>query len=259
MHSGAKTVADAGTPISEQEPDGDGSLFVTLTPPLIQLPATMSDLALYLQDSLVRSRRGSKNRAMTDPKGHFDDPGKARNVLEKANKSTSNLTVPAPSRPLSTYSVTSTSRPSTSHSRRDSGSGTHLSAQSTPVLEIDAERNRWLEQPDPPIAVQGITPQWPSPPSPVTPNRPPSPPLKINPALIPGIKRLAYAIKSFYPSEYAPGSSQPPTGEGNGKPHSKSLFEKVKSRTSHAISRGRERDSNIERFELVTPWRSPGL
>jgi hypothetical protein len=92
-HSGQRTVADAGTPVSEQEPDGDGSLFVTLPPPLMTLPATMSDLALYLQDSLVRSRRGSKHRAMTDPKGRSEDSGKTRHVLEKANKSATNLAV----------------------------------------------------------------------------------------------------------------------------------------------------------------------
>jgi len=259
MHSGSK-VADAGTPISEQEPDRDDSLFVTLPPPLMELPATMSDLALYLQDSLVRSRRGSKNRAMTDPKGHLEDPGKTRNLLEKANKSTTNLAVPVPGRPLSTYSVTSTSRPSTSHSRIDSSSRTHLSAQCSPAPETYVEPGRGSEQPDPPILVQRTTPQESSPPSPVTPNASPTAPLKINPALIPGIKRLAYAIKSFYPSEYTP---QPPTGESNDKPQSKSLFEKVKSKTSHAggafISRGKKRDSNMERFELVTPWRSPAL
>ena len=263
MHLSSKVLAEAGTPVSEQEPDGDGSMFVTLPPPLIELPATMSDLALYLQDSLVRSRRGSKHRAMTEPKGHSEDPGKTRNVLEKANKSATNLVVPASSRPLSTQSVTSHSRPSTSHSRKDSAS---TSAQRTPTPEIGVERGRGTEQRDLPIPAQEVTPERSSPPSPVTPNPSPSPPLQINPALIPGIKRLATAIKSFYPGEYTPGSTQPSTGEGNGKPPSKSIFEKVKSKTSHAsgalkasISRDKKRDSNNERFDLVTPWRSPGL
>ena len=260
MHLSPKAVAEAGTPVSEQEPDGDGSMFVSLPPPLIELPATMSDLALYLQDSLVLSRRGTKHRAMTDPKGHLEDPGKTRNVLEKANKSATNLAVPAPSRPLSTQSVTSHT---TSHSRPDSAP---TSAQCTPTLEIGVERGRRSEQRDLPIPAQEVTPEGSSPPSPVTPNSSPSPPLQINPALIPGIKRLATAIKTFYPGEYTPASSQPSTGEGNGKPHSKSLFEKVKSKTSHAsgalkasISRDKKRDSNNERFDLVTPWRSPGL
>ncbi len=267
MHSSSQTVADAGTPICEQEPDGDGSFFVTLPPPLVELPATISNLALYLQDSLVRSRRGSKHRAMTDPKGHSEDPGKTRHVLEKANKSATNLAVIAPSRPLSTYSVTSACRPSTSHSRIESASGTHLSVQFTPMVEVDAEHGKGSvasEQWDAPISAQVITPQEPSPPSPVNSNHSPSPPTQINPALVPGIKRLATAIKTFYPDEYIPGSSQPSTGEGGGKPHSRSLFEKMKSKTSYTsgalkIGRDKKRDSNMERYELVSPWRAPGL
>ena len=266
MHSSSNAVGDAGTPICEQEPDGDGSLFITLPPPLVELPATMSDLALYLQDSLVRSRRGSKHRAMTDPKGRSEDPGKARNVLEKANKSTTNLAVLAPSRPLSTCSAASVSRPSTSHSRMESASGTHLSVQCTPTLEGDVEIGRGSvasEQRDAPISAQIITPQEPLPPSPVTSNHSPSLQTQINPALIPGIKRLAQAIKTFYPDEYTPGSSQPSTGDGGGKPHSKSLFSRMKNKTSYAsgalIGRSKERDSNNERFDLVTPWRAPAL
>lgn len=265
MHLSSNSVADAGTPVCEQDPDGDGSMFITLPPPFMELPATMSDLALYLQDSLVRSRRGSKHRAMTDPKGRSEDPGKTRNVLEKANKSATNLAVIAPSRPLSTCSAASTSRPSTSHSRLESASGTHLSVHCTPSLEADVERGRGFlasEQRDAPISPQVITPQESSTPSPVTPNHSPTPLPQINPALIPGIKRLASAIKAFYPDESISGASQPSTGEGSGKPHSKSFFERMKNKTSHAggalktsISRGRERDSNMERFELVSPWR----
>ena len=121
-------------------------------------------------------------------------------------------------------------------------------------------------EPREPILTQEITAQGPSPPSPVTPNPSPDHPRQIYPAHIPGIKRLAYAIESFYPNEYTAGPSQPSTGEGSGEPHSKSLFEKLKRRTSHGggvlktpIARGRERDSNTELFNLITPWRSPGL
>ena len=269
MHLSSNSVADAGTPVCEQNPDGDGSLFITLPPPFVELPATMSDLALYLQDSLVRSRRGSKHRAMTDPKGRSEDPGKTRNVLEKANKSATNLAVIAPSRPLSTCSATSTSRPSTSHSRIESATGTHLAVQRTPSLEVEVERGRGSvasEQRDAPISPQVITPQESSTPSPVTSNHSPPPQPQINPALIPGIKRLASAIKTFYPDEHTPVASQPPTEEGSGKPHQKSFLERMKNKTSHAggalktsIVRGRARDSNMERFELVSPWRAPGL
>ena len=263
LHSSRKAVADAGTPISEQEPDGDGSLFITLPPPFVELPATLSDLALYLQDSLVRSRRSGKRRAMTDPKGHSEDPGKTRHVLEKANKSTTNLAVPAPSRPLSMYSATSTSRPSTSHSRVDSASGTHLSPQCTPSVEADVERGKGFAAWDQPFSPPVITPQERSAPSPVPPNPSPSPPPQINLAQIPGIKRLARAIKAFYPDESTLGSSHLSTGEGSSKPHSKGIFGKMKSKTSQAsgafIGRVKKRESNLERCDLVTPWRAPGL
>ena len=264
MHSGPQSPAGAGTPVNEQDPNGDGSLFVTLPPPFVVLPATLSDLALYLQDSLVLSRRGGKRRAMTDPKGQSEDAGRARNVLEKANKSTTNLPVPPPSRPLSMYSASSASRPSTSHSRMDSPSGTHLS----PTFEVDVERGRGFvgsEQRDPSFSTQVVTPQIPSPPSPITPNPSPSPPPQINPSQIPGIKRLAHAVKSFYPDEDTPSSSHPSTGEGSSKPP-KNFFFGRKNKTNHAsgamktsMGRGKEHDSNIERFELISPWRAPGL
>ena len=129
-----------------------------------------------------------------------------------------------------------------------------------------AAGSRGPELRDPPILTQEITPQEPSPPSPVTPNPSSSHAEQIDPAHIPGIKRLAYAILLFYPNEYTTGPSQPSTGEGSGNPHSKSLFEKLKRRTSHAsgalktpITRGREGDSNTELFNLIIPWRSPGL
>jgi hypothetical protein len=275
MSSGPTMVADAGTPIREQEPDGDSSMFVALPPPFVELPVTLSNLALYLQDNLVLSRRGGKHRATTDPKGQAEDPGKTRNVLEKANKSTTNLTVPAPTRPLSIYSAGSISRPSTSHSYTDSSSGT----QHTPTFEADVERGRGFpmpEQQDPPFsALPPPPPPTPtpesSPPSPVISNRSSSPLLPINPAQIPGIKRLSSAIKAFYPDEYAHGSSHPATEVGGGgnsssKPQSKGFFGMMKNKTSYAsgalkssIGRGRERDSNMERFELVSPYREPGL
>ena len=262
----SKAVADAGTPVHEQDPDGDGSMFVTLPPPLVELPATMSDVALYLQDSLVRSRRGGKWRTMADPNGYFEDPGKSRNVMEKATTRTTNSAVPAPSGFLSTLSIISDTRPSTSRSRMGSTSVAQLWAMDGTTIVGSAASGRGPEPRDPLILTQEITAQGPSPPSPVTPNPSPSHPREIDPAHIPGIKRLAYAIESFYPNEYTTGSSQPSTGEGSGKPHSKSLFEKLKRRTNHGggvlktpITRGRERDSNTELFNLITPRRSPGL
>ena len=119
-------MADARTHVREQDPDGDGSTFVTLPPPLVELPATMSDVALYLQDSLVRSRSGGKWSAMADPNSYFEDPGKSRNVIEKANKRTINSAVPAPSGFLSTLSIISDTRPSTSRSRMCSTSVAQL-------------------------------------------------------------------------------------------------------------------------------------
>ena len=264
--SGPKSVAEAGTPVCEQDPNGDGSLFVTLPPPFIELPATLNELALYLQNSLVLSRRpGKRSRAMTDPKRQSEDSGRTRNVLEKASKSTTNLAVPPPSRPLSMYSASSASRPSTSHSRMDSPSGTHLS----PMSELDVERGRGFighEQRDPSFSTQVFTPQVSSPPSPVTPNPPPSPPPQIKPSQIPGIKRLAYAIKSFYPDEDPLGSYHLSTGEGTSKPPKNFFFGRMKSKTSHTsgpskppIGRGRERDPNLDTFGLISPWRAPAL
>jgi len=51
MHLGSKVVADAGTPVSEQEPDGDGSLFVTLG-----ATCPMSDLLV------CRANQGKRGR-----------------------------------------------------------------------------------------------------------------------------------------------------------------------------------------------------
>ena len=262
----SKAVEDAGTPVREQEPDGDGSSFVTLPPPLVELPVTMSDVALHLQASLVRSRRGGNRRAMEDPNGYFEDPGKSRNVIEKANIRTTILAVPAPSGSLSTLSIISDARPSTSRSRMGSTSVAQLWAMDGTRTVGSAANDRGPETRDPPILTQEITPQGPSPLSPVTPNPSPSHPRQIDPAHIPGIKRLAYAIEWCYPNEYTTGSSRPSTGEGSDKPHSRSLFEKLKRRTSHAsgalktpITRGRESYSNMEWFELITPRRSPGL
>lgn len=47
----------AGTPVPEQEPDGDDSMFVTLPPPFIELPVKLSDVAMYLHECLVMSRK----------------------------------------------------------------------------------------------------------------------------------------------------------------------------------------------------------
>ena len=113
-------MADAVAPVRERDPDGDGSSLVALPPPLVGLPATMSDLALYLQDSLVHSRRGGKWRSMVDLNGYIEDPGKSRDVIERTNKRTTNSAVPAPSGSLSTLSIISNARPSTSRSRMGS-------------------------------------------------------------------------------------------------------------------------------------------
>ena len=266
LRSSSKTAVDAGTPVNEQDPSGDGSLFITLPPPFLELPAPLSDLALYLQDSLVLSRNGGKYRAMTDPKGLFEDPRKTRHILEKAHKSATNLTVPPPSRPLSMYSASSASRPSTSHSRMDSPSGTHLSQSHTPTFEAEVERGRGsmtLEQGGPPFTAPMTTPQESSPPSPVKPNPSPIPPPQINATQIPGVKRLASAVKSFYPDEYTLGSSHAPTAEGSSKPQPKGFFGRIKSNASGPLRC--PRDSNEERSVLVSPWRErvagppPGL
>jgi len=228
---GSNMAADAGTPIREQDPNGDDTLFITLPPPFLELPAPLSSLALYLQDSLVLSRNGGKYRATTDPKGLFEDPRRTRHVLKGAHKSATNLTVPLPSRHHSIYSATSTSRPSTSHSRMVSPSGTHLSPHHAPMFEAEVARGSGsvsFEQRGPHFPAPVTTPQESSPPSPVRPNPSPSPPLHINAAQIPGVKRLATAIKSFYPDEDTLGSSHPPTAEGSSNPKPKGISRRGK-------------------------------
>jgi hypothetical protein len=204
-----------GTPISEQDPDGEDSMFVTLAPPFIELPVKLSDVAMYLHECLVMSRKNGK--------GHFHDHGlngkgggEGPAKIKRPNGSTTNLTA--------------------------QGESTASHVQPTTVRNI------------------------------------------------PGIKRLAKAVKTFYPEEYAIGSSKANHAAaqaavddgtnvkgkiknvantnnhgGSGKSglfsafRSKSLIAKQAvggfSAAAGGVTMGGGRDTNAERFELVTPWR----
>jgi len=120
----------------------------------------------------------------------------------------------------------------------------------------------------------------------------PSPTQQASLSAVPGLKRLAKAVKTFYPEEYAIGSSKASQaaeqaavenghykgrmtsvsrkgkGASSGKGGSLfSAFQRVRSKGSaarHTVTGlstgvagvlGAGRDTNAERFELVTPWR----
>lgn len=206
-----------GTPLSDQDPDGEDSMFVTLPPPFIELPVNLSDIALYLHESLVQSR---KNR-----KVHHEGKGKEPSFVpgrnQKPNASTPNLP----------------------NNRADGAP----EINGTYVHPFDPKR-------------------------------------------VPGMKRLSKAVKTFYPDEYAIGSTkanhvaaQAAVDDGDllkgraqnvantnshgglGKSSLLSAFQRVRSKSSAAkqavsglgvgSSSGGGRDTNAERYELVTPWR----
>jgi hypothetical protein len=217
-------------------------MFITIPPPFIELPVKMSDVAMYLHECLVLSRKNGKQPEK--PKVAQTNGGLAPNghKLKKGHGSTINLPADGVD-PNAAHTTTS---------------GVHVSM---------------------PIAVQ-LNPDAAS----------------FNQATlsaVPGLKRLAKAVKTFYPEEYAIGSSKAnqaaelaaveddhkrkvvsvsnskkgkstALGRGGGF---LSALQRVRSKSSAAKQtvaglgtgvagvRGPGRDTNAERFELVTPWR----
>ena len=233
-----------GTPIADQDPDGADSMFITIPPPFIQLPVKMSDVALYLHECLVLSRKNGK----------LDRPKSAR------QETGGGLT------------------PNTGHAKlRKGGHGSNVH------LPVDGS---------PADATSGP----PTPSSSIQDNDPIGTLFDGQASLsgVPGIKRLAKAVKTFYPEEYAIGSSKAnqaaeqaaveedryrggmltvsSASKGkstSGKGGLLGAFHRVRSKSSVAKSTvsglgaaggargsfGGGRDTNAERFELVTPWR----
>jgi hypothetical protein len=198
-------------------------MFVTLAPPFIELPVMLSDVAMYLQECLVMSRKNGK--------GHHHDHG----LNGKGNESHAKI-------------------------KKPDDSNMSLTAQGIVGKGTTADQPESAAKP---TAVKNI----------------------------PGIKRLAKAVKTYYPDEYAIGSSKANHAAaqaavddgtnlkgkiqnvantnnhgGSGKGGFFGVFQRVKSRSSvakHAVGGlsaggvglGGGRDTNAERFELVTPWR----
>lgn len=221
-----------GTPIAGQDPDGEDSMFVTIPPPFIELPVKMSDIALYLHECLVVSRKNGKLER-SKPTGGLA-PAKSSAKLRKGQGSSTNLPNEA-----------------------TTGEGT----SATPAQDDDPIGNLFNQH--------------------------------TSLSTVPGIKRLAKAVKTFYPEEYAIGSSKANeaaeqaaveddrygakmlsvsnTGKGkssSGKGGLLGAFQRARSKSSIAKQsvggltaagtvRGGSggRDTNAERFELVTPWR----
>ncbi|KAG8867590.1 hypothetical protein FRC20_005395 [Serendipita sp. 405] len=220
-------------PIRLQDPDGNISMFVTLPPPFIRLPVHLSAVAMYLHECFVLSRRHGKGKT-AEEKNDGD-----RQVQSKIRKG--------------------------SGMRSEEGqdqSGTHGDHQSTSS--------------PPAVTVNGT-------------ERPELSPRSVIPSQIPGIKRLAKAIKKFYPEEYALGSSKSNAAAANAavqddrSPAEKitnvtntnkhggtnktgllGALSRIKGKSSAAKQAVAElsaaagthatRDTNAERYELVTPW-----
>ncbi|PVF93761.1 hypothetical protein CPB86DRAFT_789775, partial [Serendipita vermifera] len=219
-----------GTPCDEQDPDGENSMFVTLPPPFVRLPVTMSDLAMYLHESLVQSRKNGKGGDWFGP--NLAETPQATAGPAKIRKSP-NQSVPPAGAVGSLGLVVST----TPRSTRVDDTTEHAQSEASHI---------------------------------------------------PGMKRLAKAVKTFYPEEFAIGSSKsnrdaahaavedPSQGKSktitvsslSGRNSFLSAFHLVRSKgtlAKNAIAGdgggfsgnplGIRRDTNAERYELVTPWR----
>jgi len=209
-------------------------MFVTLAPPFIELPVRLSDVAIYLQECLVMSRKNGKghhhDHGLNGKGGHHDHGPNG-----KSNEGHAKI-------------------------KRPDGSNMSLPAQDIAGQGFNADQPESAAKP---TVVKNI----------------------------PGIKRLAKAVKTFYPDEFAIGSSKANHAAaqaavddgpnvkgkiqnvantnnhgGSGKSGFFGVFQRGKSRSSvakHAVGRlsaggvglGGGRDTNAERFELVTPWR----
>lgn len=209
-----------GTPMRDQDPDGEDSIFVTLPPPFVELPVKLSDIALYLHECLVLSRNHGKIRRNKEA---------GKNSLE----------------------------PPVSKLRRGRGSSTNLPEE--------------------------VEPKW-GPSTPAESDQSHAFPSNTVATNIPGINRLAKAIRSIYPNEYGLGSTKPDPANSTGhlqpqkvtnvNDHNKpggarkggilGAFQRMRSKSSMAkntvgtLAAGSgppRRDMNTERFELVTPWR----
>ena len=210
-----------GTPLRDQDPDGEDSTFVTLPPPFVELPVKLSDVALYLHECLVLSRsQGKVRRTKTSGKNSLETP--------------------------------------TARLRRGPGSSTTLPEDVEGTL-FPAIFSTPTESHHRPVALLNV----------------------------PGMGRLAKAIKSIYPDEYALGNAKynPTNSGGDGEQveltevtnfnhHNKTggtrksgilgAFQRMRTKSSVAKQTVGElaagsgtsrRDMNTERFELVTPWR----
>lgn len=222
-----------GTPIVDQDPDGTDSMFITIPPPFIELPVKMSDIALYLHECLVLSRKSGK--------------------VDKSKSGRSD-------------SDSLTSKDVAARLRKVQGSNVNLPSEISPAGGSNAAGSTQGED-----TIANMFNQ------------------QSSLAAVPGIKRLAKAVKTFYPEEYAIGSSranqaaeQAAVEEDRygGKMQSVSNAKKGKSssgkggilsvfRSKSASAKnaattvggrsglsGSGRDTNAERFELVTPWRA---
>jgi hypothetical protein len=230
------TATVRGTPLREQDPDGENSMFVTLPPPFIRLPVTMSDIALYLHESLVQSRKNGKSTDWFSQNAQVHGEAQAASGPSKIRKPQNNSHPPAG--PVGSLGLVVSTPRSTSMS---------MDAASNSTSHTDAQSSH-----------------------------------------IPGMKRLAKAVKAFYPEEFAIGSSKsnrdaahaavedPSQGRSktisvsslSGKNSFLSAFQRVKSKGALAKNAmtgdgggfsgnplGIRRDTNAERYELVTPWR----
>jgi len=248
-----------GTPAKEQEPDGEDSMFVTIPPPFIELPVKMSDVAMYLHECLVLSRKNAKVPDRSKA-GHSDNGGGLAPSSGKLRRGHGGSSPHLPADGTGPDGSQGTAN------------GVHMSISSS------------FTQPDVQATSSGH---------------------HHYPSLIevPGIKRLAKAVKTFYPEEYAIGSlkanEEAERAAVEGDPSSKGeimsvsnttrkgklsssgrgvggagagiffgAFNRAKRKSSagarHSVggfngvvSGGRTagRDMNAERFELVTPWR----
>ncbi|KAG8819731.1 hypothetical protein FRC17_010346 [Serendipita sp. 399] len=234
-HTGCKC-----TPIDLQDPDGANSMFVTLPPPFIRLPVNLSAVAMYLHESFVLSRRHGKGKGIQE--------GPIRADSDRSSK-------------MRKF-----------HHGENSGERIDLGPHDSKLTSGNAN------VPGSPGSLQ------------ISGDRPDLSPRSIAPSQVPGIKRLAKAIKTFYPDEYALGSSRSNAAAHAGVqddrlPKEKRMnvantnkhggankggllgtLSRIKGKSSvakHAVAElgaaaslgsHTRRDTNEERYELVTPW-----